>query len=187
MNELQCSSKFLIFVKTFTSLRIIIDCIFCKSDLKSIIKNISIKTESVITKHYQKLVLWSIFSKVKTFFIMFTSFSSKLIEIDSLQTSIFNADISFFITSWITWARQKIVSCFLFHFISCNWLSSSAIFFHIMSLLLTLSIIIIKKWIFRFCWNIILFTVSFRFWSSWLSNKSSNLTSFSQYFQFFLI
>src|SRR5204862_2186111 len=99
LNELQCLSKFLTFVKTFTLLKIMIDCIFCKLNLKSTIKNISIKTESIITKCYQKLVLQSVFSKIRTFFIMFTSFSSKLIEINSLQTSIFNADISFFITS----------------------------------------------------------------------------------------
>ncbi len=99
LNKLQCSSKFLTFMKTFTSLRINIDCICYKSDLRSIIKNINIKTESIITEYYQKLILWSVFSKVRTFFIMFTSSSLKLIEIDSLQTLIFNADISFFITS----------------------------------------------------------------------------------------
>ena len=57
LNELQYLSKFLTFVKMFILLRIMIDCIFCKSDLKSTIKNINIKTESIITKYYQKLVL----------------------------------------------------------------------------------------------------------------------------------
>ena len=171
----------------FMLLRIMIDCIFCKSNLKSTIKNINIKTKSIITKYYQKLILWNVFSKIRTFFIMFTSFSSKLIEINSLQTLIFNVDISFFIINWITWARQKIVSCFLFHFTSCNWLNSSAIFFCIMLLLLTLSIIIIRKWVFRFYSSIIFFTVFFRFWSSWLSNKNSNSINLSWYFQFLLI
>ena len=145
LSELQCLSKFLIFVKTFTSLKIMIDCIFCKSDLKSTIKNINIKIESIITKHYQKLILWNIYLNIRTFFIIFILFLLKLIKINSLQILIFNADINFFITSWITWARQKIVSYFLFYFISCNWLSSSAIFFHIISLLSVLLIIIIRK------------------------------------------
>ena len=90
---------------------------------------------------------------------MFTLFSLKLIEINSLQISIFNADISFFITSWITWVRQKIVFCFLFYFTSCNLLSLFAIFFCIVLLLLALSVIITKRWIFRFFSNIILFTI----------------------------
>ena len=167
-------------MKMFTLLKINIDCIYYKLNLRLIIKNISIKTESIIIEYYQKLVLQNIFSKVKIFFIMFTLFLLKLIEINSLQISVFNADISFFITSWITWARQKIVSCFLFYFTSCNWLSSSAIFFCIMLLLPALSVIIVRRWVFRFCSCIIFFTVSLRFWSLWLSDLSSNLTSFSQ-------
>jgi len=166
-------------MKTFTLLRININYIYYKSNLRSIIKNISIKTESIITKYYQKLVLQSIFSKVRIFFIMFISSLLKLIEIDLLQTSIFNADISFFIISWITWARQKIISHFLFYFISCNQVSLSAISFHIMLLLPALLVIIARKWAFRFFSSIILFTVSLRFWSSWLLNKSSNSTSLS--------
>ena len=173
-------NKFLTFVSMFMLLKINIDCIFYKSDLRSTIKNISIKTESIITKHYQKLVLWNVFSKVETFFIVFTSSLSKLIEIDSLLTSIFNADNNFFITSWIIWARQKIVSHFLFYFTACNWLSLSAIFVCIVSLLLALSLIIIRRWVFRFYSCIIFFTVSPRFWSLWLSNMSSNSTSLSQ-------
>ena len=163
LSELQCLSKLLIFVKMFMLLKIMIDCIFYKLNLKSTIKNISIKIENIITKHYQKLVLQNIFSKIKIFFIMFILFSSKLIEIDSLQISIFNADISFFITSWITWTRQKIVFYFLFHFTSCNWLNSSAIFFHIVLLLSALLMIIIRKWIFKFCLNIIFFIIFFKF------------------------
>ena len=99
LNHLQCLNKFLTFMKTFMSLGINIDCICDKSDLKSTVKNVNIKTESVITKCYQRLVLQSVFSKDIMLSTDFTSSSSKLIEIDSFVASIFNSDISFFITS----------------------------------------------------------------------------------------
>ena len=174
-------------MKTFMLLGINIDCICDKLNLKSTVKNVSIKTESVITKCYQRLVLQSVFSKDIMLFTDFTSSSSKLIEINLFVVSIFNSDISFFITSWITWARQKIVSYFLFQFTSCSQLSSSAISFHIMLLLLALSVIIARRWDFRLFCSITLFTVSFRFWSSWLPNNDSNSTSLFWYFQFLSI
>ena len=70
-----------------------IDCIFCKLNLKLTIKNINIKIENIITKYYQKLVLQNIF------FIIFILFLLKLIEINLLQILIFNANISFFTTN----------------------------------------------------------------------------------------
>jgi len=44
-------------MKIFILLKININYIYYKSDLRSIIKNINIKTESIITEYYQKLIL----------------------------------------------------------------------------------------------------------------------------------
>ena len=86
-------------MKIFASLRINIDCIYNKLNLKSIIKYINIKTKSVIIKRYWKLTLRSVFLKNTIFSIISTLFSLKLVGIDSFVALIFNADTSFVIIS----------------------------------------------------------------------------------------
>ena len=115
------------------------------------------------------------------------SFSSKLVENVSFVIIIFNEVINVFLINWIIWVRHEMISTFLFQIISWNWLSISFNSVHIVSLLSTLSVITVRKWIFSLYFIKTFSTISANFWSIWESDMSSNSKNFFWYCQFWSI